>query len=97
MESFFQILDSGWIELGIFLVVACTAAVVALNQKGCPNCGHKWHTLKRLDFATEEDKNNFYQHVPGSKISLKISCKKCGTKFVKVYPIDALTGTYLLP
>ena len=92
MESFFRFLDSGLIELGILVVTGTAVAVVVLNQKGCPNCGYRWNTLQRLDFATEDDRNNFYQVATGAKISLKISCKKCGTKFIKTYPIARLTG-----
>ena len=92
MESFFQFLNSGLIELGILVVTATAAVVVVLKQKGCPNCGYRWNTSQRLDFATEEDRNNFYQDVTGSKISLKIPCKKCGTEFIKTYPIARLTG-----
>ena len=92
MESSFQFLDSGLIELGILVVTATAVVVVVLKQKGCPNCGYRWNTSQRLDFATEEDRNNFYQDVTGSKISLKIPCKKCGTEFIKTYPIARLTG-----
>ena len=78
--------------LPILLVIAGLLMFFFL-VKGCPKCGYKWNRLQRLNFASEEDRRNFYSNKAGTKISLKINCKRCKAVYVQAYPITQLVGS----
>ena len=78
--------------LPILLVIAGLLMFFFL-VKGCPKCGYKWNRVQRLDFSSEEDRRNFYSNKAGTKISLKINCKRCKAVYVQAYPITQLVGS----
>ena len=78
------------------LIIPILLVIVGLfwfiSVKGCPKCGYKWNRLQKLNFVSEEDRRNFYSNKAGSKISVKINCKRCKAVYVKAYPITQLLG-----
>ena len=90
-EAVEEQMDLDDLILPIFLVIAGLLMFFFL-VKGCPKCGYKWNRLQRLNFASEEDRRNFYSDKAGTKISLKINCKRCKAVYVQAYPLRSLTG-----